>query len=104
MDRKAEEEPIAERLATTTTPRGPTRLPIPLHGGRAAGWGFAGPGLVRRVQAHRPVFDPALLQQRYLVNTRLQQGAPVLPEPALGVALATEGLLRHVAGACRCPV
>ncbi len=24
-------------LATTTTQRGPTRLPIPLHGGRAAG-------------------------------------------------------------------
>ena len=28
-DRKAEEEPIAELLATTTTPRGPARLPIP---------------------------------------------------------------------------
>jgi hypothetical protein len=28
MDRKAEEEPIAELWATTTTPRGPTRLPI----------------------------------------------------------------------------
>ena len=46
MDRKAEEEPIAELLATTTTPRGPARLPIPLHGGRAAGWGFAGHTLV----------------------------------------------------------
>ena len=46
MDRKAEEEPIAELLATTTTPRGPARLPIPLHGGRAAGWGFAGHALV----------------------------------------------------------
>jgi hypothetical protein len=37
MDRKAEEEPIAELLATTTTQRGPTPQPIPLHGGRAAG-------------------------------------------------------------------
>jgi hypothetical protein len=29
MDRKAEEEPMAELLATTTMQRGPTRLPIP---------------------------------------------------------------------------
>ena len=29
MDRKAEEGPIAELLATTTTPRAPARLPIP---------------------------------------------------------------------------
>jgi len=28
MDRKAEEEPIAELWATTTTPRSPARLPI----------------------------------------------------------------------------
>src|SRR5262249_48304626 len=61
-------------------------------------------GSARRVQAHRPVFDPGFLQQGYLVNARLQQGAPVLPEPVLRVALAAEGLFRHVAGACRCPV
>jgi hypothetical protein len=31
VHRKAEEERIAELFATTTTPRGPTHLPIPLH-------------------------------------------------------------------------
>jgi len=38
MDRKAEEEFIAELWAMTTTQRGPARLPVPLHGSRAAGW------------------------------------------------------------------
>src|SRR5690242_716087 len=53
------------------------------------------------MQAHRPVLDPALLQEGHLVNAGVQQRAPVLPEPAFRVALAAEGLLRHITGACR---
>src|SRR5690348_14418459 len=53
------------------------------------------------MQAHRPVLDPALLQESHLVNAGVQQRAPVFAEPALRVALAAEGLLRHITGACR---
>src|SRR5690348_17637654 len=53
------------------------------------------------MQAHRSVLDPALLQEGHLVNAGVQQRAPVFPEPAFRVALAAEGLLRHITGACR---
>src|SRR5215472_237038 len=53
------------------------------------------------MQAHRPVLDPALLQESHLVNAGVQQRAPVFAEPAFRVALAAEGLLRHITGASR---
>src|SRR5215472_15477759 len=53
------------------------------------------------MQAHRPVLDPALFQERHLVDAGVQQRAPVFAEPAFRVALAAEGLLRHITGACR---
>src|SRR5262249_29773392 len=36
-----------------------------------------------------------------LVNAGVQQRAPVFAEPAFRVALAAEGLLRHITGTCR---
>src|SRR6516162_9126820 len=50
MHRKAEEEPMVELLATTTTQRGPTRLPIP-------------PSLVAAQQAGDPRGAPLLVAE-----------------------------------------
>ena len=55
--------------------------------------------LVLRVQAHRPVLGPGVLQQRDLVHAHREQRAPVLAQPALRVALAGEdGLLQVIGG------
>ena len=57
--------------------------------------------LVLRVQAHRPVLGPGVLQQRDLVHAHREQRAPVLAQPALRVALAGEdGLLQIIGGYC----
>ena len=105
--------PVIERDPARTV--SPPALPLTATQATAAGTparrpavpGQAGPRTgrsVRGMQAHRPVLDPALLQEGHLVDAGVQQRAPVFPEPAFRVALAAEGLLRHIAGACRGPV
>ncbi len=98
--------PVIERdPALTVSPPSPLLTAAGAPGPRAIrGPTRAQGGSVRGMQAHRPVLDPAVLQQGHLVDARFQQRAPVFAEPALRVTLAAEGLLRHVAGACRGPV
>src|SRR5450755_602026 len=65
-----------------------------LSSGHACPPGGLGPWALarsaRRVEAHRAVFLAVVLEQRHLIHARFQQAAPVLAEPALGVALAGE--------------
>ena len=60
--------------------------------------GRSGPGSVLRVQAHRAVLGPGVVEQRDLVHPGREQRAPVLPEPALRVALAGEDRLLQLVG------
>src|ERR1700749_703362 len=57
------------------------------------------PGSVFRVQAHRAVLGPGVVEQRDLVYPGVEQCAPVLSEPALRVALAGEDRLLQLVGA-----
>ena len=56
------------------------------------------PGSVLRVQAHRAVLGLGVVEQRDLVHPGREQRAPVLPEPALRVALAGEDRLLQLVG------
>src|SRR5215831_16639010 len=51
----------------------------------------------RRMQAHRAVLAPAVLKQADLVDARVEQVPPLLPQPGLGITLAAEGLLGQAA-------
>ena len=53
------------------------------------------PGSVLRMQAHRAVFAPAVLQQADLIDTGVREVTPVLAQPCLRIALAAEALLRQ---------
>ena len=65
-----------------------------LSSGHACPPGGLGPWALarsaRRAEAHRAVFLAIVLEQRHLIHARFQQAAPVLAEPAFGVALAGE--------------
>src|SRR5215831_5965490 len=49
------------------------------------------------MQAHRAVLAPAVLKQADLVDARVEQVPPLLPQPGLGITLAAEGLLGQAA-------
>ena len=70
-----------------------TASPAPTSVGATAArraWAASQAGSARRVEAHRAVFLAIVLEQRHLIHARFQQAAPVLAEPALGVALTGE--------------